>query len=59
MLVSTALDYPYEECLEFNPVTGELNPEGKARRSIGKVLNLGELFWLQDLTDNLTVTPPQ
>lgn len=32
---------PYEECLEFNPVTGELNPEGKARRSMGKVLNLG------------------
>ena len=32
---------PYEECLEFNPVTGEVNPEGKARRSVGKVLNLG------------------
>ena len=41
-LVSTALGYPYEECLEFNPITGEVNPEGKARRSMGKVLNLGE-----------------
>lgn len=40
-LVSTALHVPYEECLEFNPITGELQPEGKARRSIGKVLNLG------------------
>lgn len=40
-LVSTALGVPYEECLEFNPITGELQPEGKERRSIGKVLNLG------------------
>lgn len=41
-LISTALNVPYEECLEFNPTTGELQPEGKARRSQGKVLNLGE-----------------
>ena len=40
---SIALGLPYEECLEFNPVTGELNPEGKARRSMGKVLNLGKI----------------
>ena len=40
-IASIALGVPYEECLEFNPVTGEVNPEGKARRSIGKVLNLG------------------
>jgi len=39
---SIALGVPYEECLEFNPKTGEVNPEGKARRSMGKVLNLGE-----------------
>jgi len=43
-LVSTALNVPYEECLEFNPVTGELQPEGKARRGIGKVLNLGVTY---------------
>ena len=41
-LASVALGFPYEECLEFNPITHELNPEGKARRSVGKVLNLGE-----------------
>ena len=41
-IASIALGVPYEECLEFNPVTGEVNPEGKARRSIGKVLNLGK-----------------
>lgn len=41
-LASIALGYPYEECLEFNPITHENQPEGKARRSIGKVLNLGE-----------------
>ena len=41
-IASIALGLPYEECLEFNPVTGEVNPEGKARRSIGKVLNLGK-----------------
>lgn len=40
-LVSTALNVPYEDCLEFNPHTGEVQPEGKARRSMGKVLNLG------------------
>lgn len=42
-IASVALGFPYEECLEFNPITHELNPEGKARRSVGKVLNLGEL----------------
>ena len=41
-IASIALGFPYEECLEFHPVTGELQPEGKARRSVGKVLNLGE-----------------
>lgn len=41
-LASIALGFPYEECLEHHPVTGEVNPEGKERRSIGKVLNLGE-----------------
>ncbi len=42
-IASIALGVPYEQCLEFNPVTGEVQPEGKERRSIGKVLNLGEL----------------
>jgi len=41
-IASIALGVPFEECLEFHPVTGELQPEGKERRSVGKVLNLGE-----------------
>lgn len=54
-LVSTALGVPYEECLEFHPVTGELQPEGKARRSIGKVLNLGVTYGMsvQSIRDSL------
>ena len=40
-LASVGLGYPYEECLEFNPVTHENQPEGKKRRSIGKILVLG------------------
>lgn len=54
-LVSTALGYPYEECLEFHPVTGELQPEGKARRSIGKVLNLGVTYGMsvQSIAESL------
>ena len=40
-LSSVAFQKPYEECLEFHPVTHELQPEGKQRRSQGKVLVLG------------------
>ena len=40
-LASIGLGFPYEECLEFNPITHENQPEGKARRGIGKVLVLG------------------
>lgn len=40
-LASIGLGLKYEECLEFNPITGENQPEGKARRSVGKVLVLG------------------
>lgn len=42
-IASIALGVPYDECLEFNPKTGATQPEGKARRSIGKVLNLGKI----------------
>ena len=49
-IASIALGVPYEECLEFKldengNKTSEVNPEGKARRSMGKVLNLGRLAW--------------
>lgn len=52
---SIALGFPYEECLEFNPITGEQQPEGKARRSIGKVLNLGITYGMsvQSISDSL------
>ena len=54
-LASIALGVPYEECLEFHPVTGELQPEGKARRSIGKVLNLGVTYGMsvQSISESL------
>ena len=47
-IASIALGVPYEDCLEFvldenGNKTDEVNPEGKARRSIGKVLNLGKV----------------
>ena len=52
---SIALGFPYEECLEFNPTTHELNPEGKARRSMGKVLNLGITYGMsvQSIAESL------
>lgn len=55
---SIALGYPYEECLEFNPVTGELQPEGKERRSAGKVLNLGITYGMsvQSISESLFST---
>ena len=40
-LASIGLGFPYEECLEFNPITHENQPEGKARRGTGKILVLG------------------
>lgn len=54
-LASIALGFPYEECLEFNPITGELQPEGKARRSTGKVLNLGVTYGMsvQSIAESL------
>lgn len=40
-LASVAYNLPYSQCLEFNPDTHEYQPEGKQRRGVGKVLNLG------------------
>lgn len=40
-IASIAFNLPYEECCEFNPVTGAQQPEGKARRSEAKVILLG------------------
>lgn len=40
-IASIAFNVPYEECLEFNPVTGEYSPQGKARRGEAKTIVLG------------------
>ena len=45
-LASVGLGAPYEECLEFRldangKKTDQVNPEGKKRRSTGKILVLG------------------
>lgn len=41
VIASMSFDKPYEECLEFNPVTGEKQVEGKERRSQAKSVLLG------------------
>lgn len=57
-LSSISLKVPYEECLEFNPETHEYQPEGKARRSMGKVLNLGITYGMsvQSIAESLFAT---
>lgn len=40
-IASIAFEVPYEECLEFHPVTGEYQPHGKKRRSEAKTIVLG------------------
>ena len=41
MIASIAFQVPYEECLEFHPVTHEYQPDGKARRGEAKTIVLG------------------
>ena len=41
-IASIAFEVPYEECLEFHPVTGEYQPHGKKRRSEAKTIVLGK-----------------
>ena len=38
-IASLAFNYPYEECMEFNPITGANQPEGKERRMMPTYLN--------------------
>lgn len=40
-IASIAFNVPYESCLEFNPDTGEYQPDGKARRGEAKTIVLG------------------
>ncbi len=40
-IAALSFNSTYEECLEFNPITGENQPEGKERRSNAKKVVLG------------------
>lgn len=40
-VASLAFGVPYEQCLEFNPTTGEYQPDGKQRRTECKSVVLG------------------
>ena len=41
VIASLSFNKPYEECLEFHPITGEKQVEGKERRSQAKSVLLG------------------
>lgn len=43
-IASLAFGKKYEECMEFNEVTGEYQPDGKARRNEAKTIVLGILY---------------
>lgn len=49
-IASLAFNYPYEECMEFNPITGANQPEGKERRGKAKVIVLGITYGMTTLT---------
>ena len=40
-IASVSFKVPYEECLEFHPVTHEYQKEGKKKRSEAKTILLG------------------
>lgn len=40
-IASLAFNKPYEECMEFNPITGANQPEGKEQRGYAKKIVLG------------------
>lgn len=43
-VASKVYNVPYEQCLEFSPTTGEMQPEGKKRRTSCKSLILGIMY---------------
>ena len=49
-IASLAFNYPYEECMEFNPITGANQPEGKDRRGKAKVIVLGITYGMTTMT---------
>ena len=49
-IASLAFNKPYEECMEFNPITGANQPEGKERRGYAKVIVLGITYGMTTMT---------
>lgn len=49
-IASLAFNKPYEECMEFNPITGANQPEGKERRGYAKVIVLGICYGMTTKT---------
>lgn len=49
-IASVAFHVPYEECLEFHPVTGEYQAEGKERRTQAKSIVLGITYGRSTVT---------
>ena len=49
-IASLAFNKPYEQCLEFNPETGEYQAEGKERRSSAKSIVLGITYGRSTVT---------
>lgn len=43
-IAALSFNSTYEECLEFNPITGANQPEGSERRSMAKKIVLGILY---------------
>lgn len=44
VIASLSFGYPYEQCLEFNPITGAKQVDGKERRSQAKSILLGVTY---------------
>ena len=49
-IASLAFNKPYEECMEFNPLTGANQPEGKQLRGYAKVIVLGICYGMTTKT---------
>lgn len=49
-IASVSYNVPYEECLEFHPITGEYQAEGKKRRSEAKTIVLGICYGRSTIT---------
>lgn len=48
-IISKSLGYKYEDCLEKHP-DGTLNPDGKKKRGIGKVLLLAKMYGMSSVS---------